>query len=99
MAEKMRMHFLHDASLASVGLDDLLHASRRERRVVPRLEKIFILWIGTEVALENQAEVFREEDVAVLAAFALIDEDLTLIKVHIAYFDFNQFADTDGRIE
>jgi hypothetical protein len=46
------------------------------------------------VALEHESETGREEDVAIFATFAFLDEDFTLVKINIADFNVDQFADS-----
>lgn len=51
------------------------------------------------MALEHQAEAGREQDVAILGALALIDENLAAIAIHVLHADIGQFADAHGRVE
>ena len=45
-----------------------------------------------QVACEHQAEARRKQDVAVLGAFAPIDEDLAGLEIHIADLDVHEHA-------
>jgi hypothetical protein len=75
---------LRQAGLFAVLLHNLLNSARGERPEPPSLEEISVARRGVQVTLEHQAETRRKQDVAVLGAFAAIDEDLAGIEVDIA---------------
>ena len=97
--EQVGVDVLGDARPVAVRLHDLLHAARREGRAALGLEQVAVLRVGLEVAAEHQAEALGEQDVAVLAALALVDEDLALLSVHVLDADADQLADAHGREE
>ena len=99
VAEQVRVDVVCDAGLPSVVLHDLLHAPGGERPVAPCLEEVGVLRVGSEMALEDQPEARREQDVAVLAALALVDEDSASLHVDIVDADAHQLAHSHGRIE
>src|SRR3954454_22162616 len=94
--EQMGVDVLGDPRPVAIRPDDLLHTSWREGRATLGLEQVAVLRVGLEMAPEHQAKALGEEDVAILAPLALVDEDLTLLRVHVLDADADQFADAHG---
>ena len=88
--EEVGVDVLGDARPVAVPLHDLLHPARGERHAAPRLEEIAVLRVGLQMAAEDEAEAPGEQDVAVLAALAPVDEDLALLGVHVLDPDADQ---------
>jgi hypothetical protein len=93
------MDRLGNLRFAAVALHDLLHAPNRERREPRGLEKVAVLWIGSQMGLKHQAKALGEEDVAVLLPFSLVDKNLALFKVDVSNFDLHQFANAHSSKE
>ncbi len=99
MAEQVGMDMVSDPCPIPVLLHNLLYAARSKRRAALRLEQIAIFGVGPQMALEHQAEVGREQDVAILGALALVDENLAAIAIHVLHTDIGQLTDAHGRVE
>ena len=47
----------------------------------------------------SRGKALAERDVSVLAALALVDEDLAVLQVYVAHFDAAQLSDADAGVE
>ena len=63
--------------------DDLLDPSRAELAMPLGLEEPSVVRVGSDVRSQGGGEALAEQDVAILAAFALVDPDLAGFEVNI----------------
>ena len=76
-----------NAGLLGILLHDLLHPPGAELAAPPGLEQVAVLRVGGDVGAEGGGEALAEQDVAVLAALALVDEDLAVLKIDVGDLD------------
>ena len=77
----------------AVALHDLLYPADRVRSAPLRLEQMHLLRVGRKVCPEDQAEGLWKQNVAVLAPFALVDEDLALGEIKVGHLNVHQLTD------
>jgi len=85
--------------LFGIFLDDLLNPPGGEFAVPPRLEEPAVVRVGRDMGSQGRGEGLAEENVAVLAAFALIDKDFAVLQVDFGHFNPAQLAHPDPGIE
>src|SRR6516225_232718 len=93
------MHTDPKSGFASVFSHELLDAPRCILVEVSALEKIGVLWMSLHVAREHQPHRIREQYVAILCSFALIDENFAVAQVDVADLDVHQLVDPDRGVE
>ena len=80
MPEQMWVNALRQFGGTCILGNDLLNTARRKLRAPPGLEQVAVIRVGSEVRLEHEPEIFREENISVLGPFALLDEILHVSK-------------------
>ena len=95
----MGMHPLFNSGPGAIFLDDLLDPPSGIGTAPAALKQVTVLRIRAHLARQNQAETCREENISVLRAFALFDEDFAPAEVHVFYLDVHQLAHADRREE
>ncbi len=92
----MRMHRVPQPGLDAVALHDLLNAPNGVRPTALRLEQVE-LRMGGQVGAQDQGERLWEQQVAVLVALALVNEDLAGREIDVRDPDVDEeFPDANG---
>ncbi len=88
-----------DSGLLRIFLGDLLHPPGSELAVPSGLQEPAILGMGCDMGSQGSGEGLGEQDIAMLAALALVDENLAVLQVNLGNLNPAQLRNLDPGVE
>src|SRR5262249_34625399 len=97
--KKVWVYPLADPGELTVVGHGLLDPPGRIAGATLRFEQVAVVWMAGQARLQSQAKGFRKQNVAILRALALADEDFLRLKINVLHADAHELPDPNRRVK